>query len=478
MKVALINAPVVAGGRFNREGRCTQFASRWATQWPPISLAYVAAVLLAQRHEPLVFDCPAAAMPAEKLMAALQSRPPELVLMPVSTPSFPSDMSMARAIKQALPAVKIAVFGVHATAVDREVLHGFAAVDFVIRREPEATAAELVGALENGGALSDVAGLTFRTGADARRNPDRPFIEDLDRLPFPAWQRLRRADYRLPFSGRPFLIVAPLRGCPHRCIFCTAGEYYGRQLRRRSVESIVREIRRDVEAFGVRDFLMWAETFTLDRGFVWDLAGALRRETPGVRWTCNSRLDTVDEELLRAMRAAGCWMIGFGVESTDAAVQARLRKNLHPADWRTPLRQARAAGIRTVGHFILGLPGDTPETMRQTIADAAAMDLDLAQFYAAAPFVGSELHREAAANGWLVDAAFSDMQQAAASLRLPGLPPAAVNAAIRRAYRRFYLRPRQLARVLLLAGVRGVARETYGALRAATARLGKGRRQA
>jgi radical SAM superfamily enzyme YgiQ (UPF0313 family) len=460
LKIALVNPPGMNGQGFVREGRCTQASSRWATPWPPISLACLAAILRERGCEPALLDCPAAGVDWRGMLAQLAANKPALILAPISTPSFAGDMFALDRLKQSLPGAKIGVFGVHATALDREILADNAFVDYVIRHEPEGTAADLPAVLRGEVDAATVKGLSFRGTAGPARNDDRPPIEPLDLLPPPAWDLVRLDHYRLPFDGRRFLSVAPLRGCAHRCTFCTAGAYYGRKLRLRSVESVLREIRNDVQAFGVRDFFMWAETFTIDRPFVRELAGAMRRETP-VRWTCNSRLDTVDEELLRLMRDAGCWMIGFGIESTAPEVLANLKKDLRIGDPSVPLRQARAAGIRTVGHFILGLPGDTPDTVRKTISDAMSMDLDFVQFYAAAPFAGSELHREATAKGWVGDAAFSDMRQDNASLRLPGLPPEFVNAAIRRAVRRFYLRPRQILRILALAGLRGALREAF-----------------
>lgn len=451
MNIALINSPTVGGKGFIREGRCTQEASLWATQWPPISLAYIASVLTQGNDKTFIYDCPATQISLHKLISKLSEKKSSLAILPISTPSFANDMKVVTELKNRLPSVKIAIIGVHATAKHVEIVKKFHQIDFVIRNEPEFTAIEIVRALLTDAAFSEIRGLTWRETGEPRINPDRPFIENLDSLPFPAWEYINLRDYRLPFKGRPFLSVAPLRGCPYRCTFCTAGEYYGHKIRFRSVDSVIKEIKHDISRFDVRDFFMWAETFTIKRDFVLELAAAMKKETPGIRWTCNSRTDTVDEEMVGKMAEAGCWMMSFGIESTDPTVQKNMKKNLKIKDLHSPIRMTRKAGIRTVGHFILGMPGDTPETVEQTIQDAMTMDLDFAQFYTAAPFVGSELHKEAKRQGWLVNGNFEQMRQSRASLSLPGLPPEAVTKAAKRAQRAFYLRPRQIIRLIRFA---------------------------
>lgn len=452
MKVALINSPTIGGKGFIREGRCTQEASLWATQWPPITLAYIASILAQGGDTPFLYDCPASRTSLKELMSELIKEKPFLAIFPISTPSFSNDMKVVSEVRNALPSVKIAFFGVHTTAKDVEVLKHFNQVDFVMRNEPEFTAIELTHALKNDKTLSEVLGLTWRESGEPRKNPERPYIENLNQLPFPAWDYINTDDYRLPFKGRCFLSIAPLRGCPYHCTFCTAGQYYGHRLRLRSVDSVISEIKHDIEKFGINDFFMWAETFTINRNFVLELAEAMKRETPGISWTCNSRTDTVDEEVLKSMAEAGCWMMSFGIESTDSTVQKSMKKNLRTVDILTPIRLARKAGIRTIGHFILGMPGDSPETIRKTIKDAMTMDLDFAQFYTAAPFVGSELYNEAIKQGWVEKTRFDQMDQSKASLKLPGLQPEEVTKAAKQAYRVFYLRPKQIVRLIRFAG--------------------------
>ncbi len=452
MKIALVNGPLSDNASFTREGRCTQRASIWTTQWPPVTLAYLAAIALAAGHAPRVFDCPAAVISLRELLKILSQFKPDLCVLAFSTPSIADDTMTAHSIKETLPETAIAACGVHASVLDLELLRDNPPIDYVIRGEPEESFGELIEFQRQGEGLEDIRGLSLQGQNGPRRNPSRPFIENLDRLPFPAWEKVDRDLYSLPFRRQRQLCLSPHRGCPHHCSFCTAGAYYGHSLRFRSVESVIEEICRDRRDFHVHDFFIWADTFTIKKSFVMDLAEAMRRETPGIRWTCNSRTDTVDAQMLESMSAAGCWMISFGIESTDETVQAGIGKKLGSTDFRTPIQMARNAGMKTLGHFIFGLPGETPASMKRTLKDALASDLDFAQFYSAAPFVGSSLYETAMEKNYLPENAFGGIGQATASLWLPGLPPEAVNRMRGRAMLSFYFRPNQIARVLGLAG--------------------------
>jgi radical SAM superfamily enzyme YgiQ (UPF0313 family) len=249
-------------------------------------------------------------------------------------------------------------------------------------------------------------------------------------------------------------MVAPVRGCPYRCTFCTAPLYYGYRLRRRPAARVADEMAANISRYGIREFFIWADTFTADRGYVRELCRAILARGLKISWTCNSRVDTIDEETLRLMKQAGLWMISFGLESGNDAILAASGKGITAAQSREAVRMAHGLGIRTAGHFMFGLPGETEETMAQTLALALSLPLDIAQFYAAAPFPGTALYDEALRKGWLNEAEKGERRafaQNSAVMELPGLPAARVDAFRRDAFRRFYLRPRAVARVLLMA---------------------------
>jgi radical SAM superfamily enzyme YgiQ (UPF0313 family) len=469
MQVILFNPPTSDGRRFIREGRCTQDEGIWGTLWPPLSLAMIAAVLERDGHRVAVRDFPAEGAGMADLVAWVQALDPAVAIWPVATAAIESDAGVAARLKDVLPHLRTVLFGTHVTVRAREVLDLFPAVDVLVRREPEGPIQALVEACAAGRSLDGVAGISFRNAlGEIHETPDAPPIADLDSLPLPAWERLDLAPYRLPLRGETFLLVAPSRGCPYPCTFCTAHQYYGRSLRRHSVERVVSELRRAVERHGTRQFLFWSDTFTLDRAYVRALCQAIVEARLDIGWGCNSRTDTLDRETLDAMHEAGCWIISLGIESLDDAVLGRCGKGASRADAARAVALARAAGLAVAGHFILGLPGDTPASIATTTRGARHLGLDFAQFYAAVPYPGTALHREAVASGWLDGASLEDYRQDRGLLALPDLPPRRVDRLRRRAQLRFYARPVALYRVLRQLRPRGLfvlLRQMFGVRR-------------
>ena len=422
MKVLLFNPPAPDGRGFTREGRCTQEAGVWASQWPPVTLATAAAFLAGGGHEVHGIDFPALGLTVRDLEARIAAWRPDAAFWTTGTPTLAHDLYIATLVKAASPETLTAVMGTHVSVMPGEVLEN-SAVDVVIRGEPEGIIRELCrrqgrspeagnGAItpnpEGGGSgrregrrLSDVAGISYKDAAGAViHNPDAGWLPP-EEIPAPAWEHFDLAPYRLPLSGRPFLIVAPVRGCPYACSFCTAPVYYGRKLRKRPVANVIGEIKDNIRRFGVTEFFIWADTFTADRKYVRSFCAGILEAGLRITWTCNSRVDTIDGETLALMKKAGLWMISFGLESGDDDILAASGKRITTADSRRAVRLARAAGVRTAGHFILGLPGETEATMAATLRLACELPLNIAQFYAAAPFPGTRLYEEATAKGWL-----------------------------------------------------------------------------
>lgn len=423
----------------------------WATLWPPLSLAVIGAVLERDGHQVRIMDCPAAGLTFDDVKRTIEEMRPGAIIWSTGTPSIESDLQLASRVKEWHPAARTVVFGTHVTALDRECLQSAPDLDIIVRNEPEATVADVVRTLSEGKVIDGIAGITWRNAQGAIvRNPERPFIENLDDLPFPAWHLVDVHRYRLPLKGRPFLMVAPLRGCPFQCSFCTCHTYYGARLRTRSVESVLAEIAHDRERFGISDFFFWAETFVVNKNYVRELCRAMLERGVRIAWTANSRVDTVDANLLSLMARAGCWMLSFGIESASQAVLDQADKGTRVSDAMAAVQLARRAGIKTVGHFILGLPGETEESLESTIAYAAKLRLDLAQFYCAVPFPGSRLYEQALKEQWINPPDFSNFNQNTPLLNLTGLPAEVVSRYRALAYRRFYTRPANVVRALRL----------------------------
>lgn len=447
MNVLLFNPPGPEGRAFIREGRCTQESGAWAVQWPPISLATAAAMLEADGRRVRVVDFPASGGDLSRLIAVLKDNRPEVAIWSTGTPSLTFDLSLAELVKKEAPGALTGVIGTHVTARPEEAL-GQPGLDAVIRGEPEGIIRNFCRIAGGQGAQDwrDVRGLSWRARSDGGiHHNEAEECLDPGQIPEPAWHCLDLRPYRLPLKGRPFLIVAPVRGCPFRCSFCTAPVYYGHRLRKRPVERVLGEIEANVARFGVREFFIWADTFTADLDYVRRFCRAILEKGVRITWTCNGRVDRIDGETLALMKAAGLWMISFGLESGDDGILARAGKQITVAQSRAAVAMAHDAGLRVAGHFILGLPGETEETLAKTLRLSLELPLDIAQFYAAAPFPGTPLFEEALREGWLKEDPPGSQSQAV--MHLPGLPPKTVDRFRRLAYRQFYARPKTIMNI-------------------------------
>lgn len=369
---------------------------------------------------------------------------PEFAFWNTATPTLGHDLHIADGVKSLAPRAITGVMGTHVTAAPESALEN-RHIDLVIRREPEKTIQEICSSPPR--EWRDLKGISFRHPENGKicHNPDQEWIKP-EHIPAPAWHYLDLSPYRLPLKGRPFLTVSPIRGCPYRCSFCTAPLYYGRKLRKRPVQSVMDEISHNIQEFGIRDYFVWADTFTADPAYVREFSQEILKRRLRIRWTCNSRVDTVDPQMLAGMKKAGLWMISFGLESGNDVILEGSGKGINVAQARRAVIMAHNLGIRTSGHFILGLPGETERTMRETLNLALALPLDIAQFYAAAPFPGTRLFEESTDKGWLGKAV--EVSQNTAVMTLPGISAKRVNEFRRHAQRRFYSRPETISNIL------------------------------
>lgn len=493
--ILLFNPPTPNGRGYTREGRCTQEAGVWGTQWPPLSLATATTLLRQYGHRVILRDYPAVGLDLRALVENVRKFQPDVTIWSTGTPTIQHDLALARLVCESAPKTVTAVIGTHVTVRPEEALCE-AALDVVIRGEPEGIIRDLCRSgtnAVNAGAPTGppdpvicseyghntdkypyIYGISWRSAENGtiRHNPDASPLEP-EAIPAPAWDDLDLGAYRLPLKGRRFLMAAPVRGCPWRCTFCMAPLYYGHRLRWRPVESVVNELAENISRFGIREFFIWADTFTADRRYVHELRRAILASGLKVSWTCNSRVDTIDEETLRLMKEAGLWMVSYGLESGNDSILATSGKGITVAQSHTAVDLAHRMGIRVAGHFMFGLPGETEETMAETLALALSLPLDIAQFYVATPFPGTPLYEDAFRSGWLRNRESTPLfplplqegmkrkegkadhmntvpafSQNCAAMELSGLPPAKVDFFRRFAYRRFYLRPQAVACVL------------------------------
>jgi radical SAM superfamily enzyme YgiQ (UPF0313 family) len=423
--VLLVNPPSPDGGIWIRTQHRVGRRSREEMVWPQCSLAQLA-VMLQPEYSVAVIDAIAERMNWKTFEALVRERAPKYYLTQATAPTLTNDMygvMLARSI-----GARTIAFGTHVTPMPFDTLRDFPALDFVLRGEPELTLRELIDALEGREAdrpewlngllketdptwqpivtpsgperdLSSIKGLVYRAHGEYQQNPDRPFIPRLDSLPVPNYDLLPLDAYRMPLMKGPFCFIVTSRGCPAGCKYCIKHVSYQWSVRLLSPERVVQEIKLLYDK-GIRNIHMYADLFTVNREQVMGICRLLIEQNLKIRWTCNSRVDYVDEEMLSQMGKAGCWMISWGIESGNEAILKRAAKGANPKKAHQALTWARNAGIKNWGYFIIGLPGETLETIRETIDFSKTLPLELAIFHIAAPYPGTPFFFEVVKNGW------------------------------------------------------------------------------
>lgn len=418
-----------------------QRTGAWTAVWAPISMALTAAVLREVDMDVRLVDCSVEDVDHEALKEAIASWKPDLVVINTGTPSIESDIAIASLAKEASPDARTMAIGIHPSALPEDCFGFDSNLDMLVRGEPEYTIRDTALAIESSAGLDGIAGLSFISNGQIKHNEDREFIDNLDELPFPAWDLIDINNYCLPFSGHPFLLVATARGCPYGCTMCVNKAYYGAKQRRRSPSKVVDEMEWVIEEFGVKDFLFWTESFTTDQNYAIETAEEIMRRNMDVRWVCNSRVDTISPKLLKTIKKAGCWMIGYGIESGTQEVLDSMRKGTSIADAVVAVRMAHEFGLQVTGHCILGFPGETKETMRSTVEFTKFLKLDYAQFYCAVAAPGSKLFDHCNEMGWIDKTDWKYFEQNYSVITTPQLDSADVMKARDQAYREFYRQP-------------------------------------
>jgi hopanoid biosynthesis associated radical SAM protein HpnJ len=370
----------------------------------------------------------------------------ELAVLHTSTPSFPHDVRVAEALRADNPALRIGFVGAHVAVHPEAALRASPAIDFAAGAEFDLTIREVA----EGRPLAAVRGLTYRDDGAVRRTPERPVLEDMDTLPYvvDVYKRdLTIEHYAIGYLLHPYVSLYTGRGCRSKCTFClwpqTVG---GHRYRTRSVEHVAGEIATAVRHFPqVKEYFFDDDTFTDDLPRAEAIARALGRL--GVTWSCNAKAN-VPYATLEVMREHGLRLLLVGYESGDQGILNNVRKGVRLDVARRFTEDARRLGIAIHGTFILGLPGETRQTIEASIRFACAIDPDTIQVSIAAPYPGTALHRQAVENHWLAGGDLLDARGVQQSpLSYPDLPHTEIAAAVERFYRRFYFRPRKMSRL-------------------------------
>jgi anaerobic magnesium-protoporphyrin IX monomethyl ester cyclase len=442
------------------------YGARSDVRWPhkrkdkyleyPIYLAYIVAVLEEAGVEVCFVDAVMEEMSIPDFGQAVAEIRPELVVIECSTPSIHHDLESARAAKEGGENTFVALTGSHPTFFHEQILAENPFVDAVCRGEAEITIRELALSLAGGESLSGVMGLSYRDGEGVRVNPPRPHVEDLDELPFPARHIVRHEGYRAAiYSGDSPTAMVSSRGCPYHCVYCLWPDtLYGHKFRARSAVNVVDEMEHVVRDYGVDEIYFDDDCLTISKKRVLEMCKLLLERGVDVDWIVQARVDTVDREMLAAMKEAGCHYMLFGVESGSPKMLEIMKKRITLDSARQAFKDCRDLGIKTQAFFLFGVPGETQETIEETIEFAKEIGADSTQFAIVIPHPGTQLYQTCVDNDWLVFDSWEDFSAENSLIETEQLTRQDVERARIRAYSRYYYRPGFVVRSLL--GVRSL----------------------
>nr|MBP7212134.1 radical SAM protein [bacterium] len=380
----------------------------------------------------------------EKFKEDLKNFSPDYLVINIASPTFKSDMSVLKIAKEILPEITTIVKGAYFLTNKTGALYDYKELDFAIIGEVEETLKEILQNREP----SEILGLSYRDGFVAKYTGKRPFISDLDSLPFPARHLVNNELFRRPDNNKVQAVIKVERGCPHHCFFCLATPVSGSVVRCRSAENIIEEIRECVEKYNIRNFIFWADIFNQDRNWTMDLCNKLIESDLNITWSANTRADTADEEMAELMYQAGCRLVSIGVESGSQFVLDKIGKKITISQIRETVKLFKRAKIRIYNYFVIGLPWDDEYSIEDTIEFAIELDSDFISFYTATPLPGTRYYTYARKNKLLDKSATWQDVYYYPVLKTHFLTKEKVFELHKKAIKRFYLRPRYILRML------------------------------
>ncbi len=424
------------------------YGENMAPPYPPLGLLMIGAILREDGHELKFIDIDAEHYDDIKLIDRIKNFNPDLVCLTSTTPTIGAAGHAARLVKENSSAL-VFLGGIHATIASEQCFKN-TNFDFLAVGEGEITSHELVQNLAQGkNDFSNIKGLWSRNGNEIIKGQPRPLIENLDALPFPAWDLVSDLkNYQTPDAQHfPVMSIMTTRGCPFGCTYCCSKQIFGRQFRTRSKESLIKEIKYYIEKFGVKELHIMDDVFTLDKNRTIEICRAIQAGNfhLTLSFANGIRADSIDDEVLQVLKDTGFEDLGFGVETGDEEILKSIKKNTTKDSMRRAFKLAKKFGFTTWGFFIIGLPGETKETIKKTVDFAIELDPDFAKFLILKPFPGSEVFNQLNERGYIKDYNFDNYGVYTAPVHeFPHLSSKEMLKLQQRAYFKFYLRPKKV----------------------------------
>jgi anaerobic magnesium-protoporphyrin IX monomethyl ester cyclase len=447
MRVLIINPPWPGKGYGTRsQNRIIKQRSDKFLQYP-IYLAYAAAQLKRAGYEVHYIDSVIQELDMAQTLEKIKQIKPDVIFMETTTPSIEADFAFISSAKKISGAVMIAA-GPHVTHFPVRSLEECEGLDIVIRREFDT---KITGIIGNLGKLDDIKGIAFKKEGKIVDNGPGEDCLDLDSLPFPDRDLVPHHWYlEAWYSRRPFINIMTSRGCPYPCTFCLWPQaMYGHRQRFRSIDNVISELKFVIEKYGVKEVNVDDGTFTTNRSRVLEFCEKLQRNGIKLTWTCNGRVDNVDEEMLREMKRAGCKMIRYGVESGSAEVLKKIRKGITFEQIEKAFHLTKKAGIQALGGFMFGYPHDSRKTVEETIQYAIKLSPDQVQFSICMAYPGTAIYADAEKEGKLDFRSWKEFDMTYGPVvKTRDMERSELKGILAQAYRRFYFRPRYFLQTL------------------------------
>ena len=413
---------------------------------PSLGLAYIASYLEKNGYSVKIIDCTAEELTIEKLKQRFENMPcPDFIGLTATTPLIKNCIEITKLCKSIFKNSKIIVGGVHASVMPAEVLKNDS-IDYVARGEGEETMLELVKNEKN---IENITGLSFKRNREIIHNPERELIKDLNVIPPPAYHLLPMDKYH-PALGSykrlPAMSLFATRGCPGKCTFCY--RTFQGKVRKRSAENIIEEINLLKNKYGIKEIAFYDDTFTAFKDEVMKFCQLLIEWKIDITWSCFTRVDFVNENLLRIMKKAGCHLILFGVESADETILKNVKKKISLDKALAVVRLARKIGVNTRASFMIGNQGETEETVKKTVDFAFHLDADEIQFNIATAYPGTELYNWAKQNGYLAHDNWDNYNMSDLNLKLPDISQEKLQYYYAYVHKKYYIRPKIILRRL------------------------------
>lgn len=427
----------------NREDRCQQPTKELLVipPLPPTDLMYLAAIAEQCGYEAMIRDY----SQGGNFEIDLKEFQPDFLVANIATPTFQSDMMAIKLAKDINPSICTIVKGAPFLTYNTNTIYENPFIDYVIIGEAEFTLKEILEGVPD----NEILGSCYRENFQPIKNEKRPFIENLDELPFPARHLVDNSIYRRPDNGKVQAVVKVARGCPFHCFFCLATPVSGAKVRKRSPENIVAELKECVEKYNIRNFLFWSDIFNLDREWTLELCKKIIESGLKITWSSNTRADTMDDEMAKMMYKSGCRLVSIGVESGSQKMLDKIGKKITLDNIRNTVKILKKNKIKIYNYFVIGLPWETEETVEETIKFAIELDSNFISFYTATPLPGTKYFAYAMLNK-LVEGNL-DFRSAYYEpvVRSESLSKERIFELHKQAVKRFYLRPKFILKTLL-----------------------------